>query len=75
MTREALLQQTIERLSKLPEQKLIEVNEFAEFLLSRIDNQLLMQGISKSATESEAFKFLESEPDLYTDKDLKERFK
>ena len=75
MTREALLQQTIERLSKLPEQKLIEVNDFAEFLLSRIDDQLLTQGIAKLTAESGAFKFLESEPDMYTDQDLKERFK
>ena len=75
MTREALLQLTFERLSKLPEQKLREVNDFAEFLLSRIDDQLLTQGISKIAGDSEAFKFLESEPDLYTDKDLKERYK
>jgi hypothetical protein len=75
MTREALLQQTIERLSKLPEQKLQEVNDFAEFLLSRIDEQLLTQGISKMTGESDAFKFLESEPDLYSVKDLKERYK
>ena len=75
MTRETLLRQTIERLSKLPEQKLREVNDFAEFLLSRIDDQLLTQGISKMAEDSGAFKFLQSEPDLYTDEDLKERFK
>ncbi len=75
MTRETLLKQTMERLSRLPEQKLKEVSDFAEFLLSRIDEQLLTEGFQKLSQDSQAFTFLKSEPDLYSDKDLKERYK
>lgn len=45
MTRQALLQQTIDNLAKLPDQKLQAVADFAEFLLSRAEYRLLTAGI------------------------------
>jgi len=75
MTREALIKKTIANLTKLPDQKLKEVSDFAEFLLNRIDNQLTTEGIQKLVTDSTAFKFLEDEENLYSVNDLKERYK
>lgn len=75
MTRELLIKKTIDSLSKLPDQKLKEVSDFAEFLLSKIDDQLITEGIQKLASDSNAFKFLEDEEDLYSIDDLKERYK
>ena len=75
MTRQVLIQKTIENLSKLPDQKLKEVSDFAEFLLSKLDDQLLTEGIQKLVMQAKAFQFMEDEEDLYFEADLKEKYK
>ena len=75
MTREILIQSTLENLNKLPETKLKEVSDFAEFLLTKIENRILTDGIQKLANESNTFQFLENEEDLYSIADLKEKYK
>ena len=75
MTREALIKKTIDHLTKLPDQKLREVSDFAEFLLNRIESQLMTEGIQKLTSDSKAFEFLETEEDLYSVNGLKERYR
>jgi hypothetical protein len=75
MTRETLIKITIDNLAKLPDNKLKEVSDFAEFLLNKIENQIMTEGIQKLVTDSNSFQFLENEEDLYSSDDLKERFK
>jgi hypothetical protein len=75
MTRETLIKKAIDNISKLPDQKLREVSDFAEFLLNKFENQLVTEGIQKLVSNSNAFKFLEDEEDLYSEKDLKEKYK
>lgn len=75
MTREKLIKKTVDSLSKLPDQKIKEVADFADFLLSKIDDQIIVEGIQKMAAESKAFAFLEDEEDIYTVEDLKEKYK
>jgi hypothetical protein len=74
MTRETLIKKTIDNLSKLPDQKLKEVSDFAEFLINRIENQLMTEGIQELVSTSKTYQFLEEEEELYTVEDLKERF-
>jgi hypothetical protein len=50
------------------------VSDFAEFLLSKIENQILTEGIQKLAANSKSYQFLEDDPDLYSVSDLKERY-
>ena len=73
MTREILIKKTIDNLTKLPDQRLKEVSDFAEFLLNRIENQLIIEGIQKLTMDSKSFKFLDE--DLYSVDDLKEKYK
>lgn len=75
MTREKLIKKTIDRLSKLPDQKLKEVYDFAEFLLNKIEERNLTRGIQKLATDAKSFKYLDDEEDLYSSSDLKETYK
>jgi hypothetical protein len=75
MSREILIQKTIEGLTKLSDQELKEVSDFTEFLLNKVDSQLTTEGIQKLTTDSKAYKFLETEEDLYTVSDLKERYR
>jgi hypothetical protein len=75
MTRETLIKKTIDNLSKLPDQKLKEVSDFAEFLINRIENQFMIEGIEKLVSTSKTYKFLEEEEELYTVEDLKVKYK
>lgn len=75
MTRQALIQQTVENLSKLPDHKLKEVADFAELLLSKIDDTIIAKGVQGLNSNSRSFQFLEHEEDLYTEEDLKEKYK
>jgi 3-hydroxyacyl-CoA dehydrogenase len=75
MTREVIIKKTMDNLNKLPDQKLREVSDFAEFLLNRIDEAVITEGIQKLAGNSAAFEFLEEEEELYSVNDLKEKYK
>ena len=75
MTKEMLINQTMETLQKLPEDRITEVAELAEFILKKHDEQILQKGIEKLVSESKSFAFLHDEEDLYTVEDLKERYK
>ena len=55
MNRGILIKETIEKIHQLPDIKIQEINDFAEFLLSRIDDQILLEGIQKLATDSKSF--------------------
>lgn len=75
MTKEALINKTVDTLSKLPQEKIEEINDFADFILKKYDEETLLKGIEKLSSESKAFDFLNQEEDLYTMNDLKERYK
>ncbi len=74
MTRDILIKNTIDNLTRLPNQKIKEVSDFADFLLSKTENQLLTEGIKNLTVEAKAFKFLEEDEDLYSVADLKEKY-
>lgn len=69
-----ILIQAFENIKKLPEDKISEVNDFVEFLLSKIDNQLINDGIDSLVKDSKSFDFLKDEPDIYSLNDIKEKY-
>ena|SRR5690554_3393541 len=75
LPREKLMEKTIEKLSKLPNQKLQEVSDFAEFLWNKLEDKNLTKGIQELAADSKSFEFLEEEEVHYTTTDLKEIYK
>ena len=75
MTRDSLIQKTLQHLAQLPDQKVKEVSDFAEFLLYKIDNQILTEGIQNIVSESRSFDFLEDDEEIYSVEDLKEKYK
>ncbi len=70
-----VLQKTIVNIQKLPESRISEVNDFVDFLLNKIDNQIITEGIQEIASTSKLYNFLNSEPELYSVNDLKVKFK
>ena len=75
MNRKVLIDNTINKISQLPETKIQEVNDFAVFLLSKTEAKILQEGIQRMVAESKSFDYLKDEEDLYTLQDLKERYK
>jgi hypothetical protein len=73
MNRQILIDKTLNKIRQLPDAKIKEINDFADFLLSRIDDKIIQEGILKLTSESKAFEFLKDEDDLYTLNDLKEK--
>jgi len=74
MNRQVLIDNTLNKIRQLPDVKIKEINDFADFLLSRIDDKIIQEGIQKMTSESKAFEFLKEEDDLYTLNDLKEKY-
>jgi hypothetical protein len=75
MTKELLIDKTVKTLNQLPDDKIKSVADFAEYLVKKYEDEVLVNGISKMTSEVKTYEFLESEEDLYTVKDLKEKYK
>jgi hypothetical protein len=75
MERNVLIENTLLKIRQLPDDKIREMHDFAEFLLMKIDDQILQQGIQDMASNSKTFSYLNEEEDLYTVNDLKEKYK
>jgi Protein of unknown function (DUF2281) len=74
MNRKVLIENTIKKIEQLPDIKIKEVEDFAEFLLSKVDDKILVEGIQKLGSDSKAFEFLKDEEDIYTVNDVKEKY-
>jgi hypothetical protein len=74
MEREVLVEKTIRRIEQLPLMRVREVNDFVEFIARKTDDALITEGLQQLASGSQAFDFLNDEPELYTVNDLKSRF-
>ena len=72
MTRQAIIDRTLKAISQLPEEKAEEISDFADFVIKRFEDHKLSETIKHFTSDSQAYKFLENEEDLYTLSDLKE---
>jgi hypothetical protein len=74
MDRQVLIDSAVDKIRQLPDAKIKELNDFADFLLSKIDDKIIQEGIQKLTSDSKAFEFLNDEDELYTLNDLKEKY-
>ncbi|MEX0648913.1 MAG: DUF2281 domain-containing protein [Balneolaceae bacterium] len=74
MTKKRLINRTVETLQKLPEDKIHEIADFADFVLKKYEEQTVQKGIETLVSESDSFAFLHDEEDLYDESDLKEKY-
>ena len=65
MTKETLIQRTLNALSKLPMEKANEVADFAEYILKKYDEEVIQKGIEKLVENSQAYDFLKDDENLY----------
>lgn len=74
MSRRQLVEQALQTIDQLPEEKISEVVDFALFILKQHEETILQKGIERLVETSDTFAFLHEEKDLYTLDDLKERY-
>lgn len=74
MTRQAIIDKTIQAINLLPQDKAVEISDFADFIIKKYEEKILTDNIQKLASDSKAFDFLNSEEDLYSLEDLKEKY-
>jgi hypothetical protein len=75
MNRIQLIDETLQTLNKLPDEKIQDIHNYAELLLSEIDDQILIEGIAALTAKSKTFEFLNEEEELYTVNDVIEKYK
>ena len=74
MTREAIINKTLKVLSALPSDKMEEVADFASYVLKKHEDDLMQRSIEKLVEDSSAFDFLKDEEEIYTLKDIIEKY-
>jgi hypothetical protein len=72
MTRRIIIERTVNAINQLPEDKAVEISDFAEFIFKRYEEQCLTEGIQNLTSNSQSFDFLAEEEEIYSLADLKE---
>lgn len=75
MSKQELISLTLEIVTKLPPDKIQEVKDFADFMLKKVEDEILQKGLNELILKSNSYEFLSEEEDLYTVEDLKEKYK
>ena len=71
MTKQAIIEHTIEVINQLPEDKAAEIADFADSLIRQQDELSFNKDV-QSLASGQSFDFLKDEEDIYTLSDLKE---
>ena len=74
MTRQAIINHTIQVINRLPQEKATEISDFADFISMKYEEQRMTENIQKIVSDSKTFNFLNDDEDLYSLNDLKERY-
>lgn len=74
MTKEAIIQKTVQTLTILPADKVKEISDYADYILHKYEELVLNQGIQNLQSQNESFSFLNEEEPLYTKADIKVKF-
>ena len=74
MSREELINDTVEKLRQLSDSRIQEVSDYVSFLASKIDDKIILEGIKTLASSSKSYDFLRNEEELYQLSDVKEKY-
>jgi hypothetical protein len=74
MLNESLIHRTLNTLALLPQDKVREVADFADFILKKYEEEVLQKGIEKLVNQSKTYDFLKDDENLYAVEDLKEKY-
>ena len=74
MSRQAIIEKIIQAMNQLPDDKVEEIFDFADFIARKYENDVITKGIGVIASKSEAYDFLRHEDEIYTLADIKETY-
>lgn len=74
MTKQSMIDRTIDLMHRLPVEKAEEISDFANFVVQRFEEQKLTEALQQVTADSKTFDFLHEEEDLYTLADIKEKY-
>jgi len=74
MTKQAIIERTIHVINQLPEDKAMEISDFADFVIKKFEENRLRAGIHEVISSSQRFDFLNDDEDLYSSDDLKVKY-
>jgi|9_EtaG_2_1085328.scaffolds.fasta_scaffold154978_2 hypothetical protein len=75
MEKANLIQDTVDILDRMSDEKIQEVKDYASYILKKYEEDMLQNGLTQLANQSQTYQFLEEEEDLYTVEDLKFKYK
>ena len=68
------MEKTIYKIKQLPAARIREVNDFVEFMMQKVNDTLITEGLQQLSSSSRAYDFLNDEPDIYAVSDLKVKY-
>jgi iron-sulfur cluster repair protein YtfE (RIC family) len=74
MTKQSIIERTVEAINRLPDNKAEEISDFADFVIKRFEDQRLSEELKHVVSNSKTFEFLHHEEDLYSEADIKEKY-
>lgn len=74
MTKQLIIEQTLKVFDKLPEDKVEEISDFADFILKKYEDAALLKNMEKVLSHSNTFSFLKDEEEIYTVSDVKKSY-
>jgi len=74
MEREVLVRKMFRNIEQLPTSRIREVDDFVEFMIQKVNDSLITEGLQQLSSSSRAYDFLNDEPDIYAISDLKVKY-
>jgi hypothetical protein len=74
MEREILVRKMFRSIEQLPTTHIREVSDFVEFMLQKVNDSLITEGLQQLSSSSRAYDFLNDEPEIYSVNDLKVKY-
>lgn len=72
MTKQNIIDKTVQAINQLPREKAEEISDFADFVLKKFEEESITSNIQKIISDSDSFSFLAEDEDIYSVKDVKE---
>jgi hypothetical protein len=72
MTRDAIIQKTVQTMQMLPKEKAQEIYEFANYIMKKYESLILQKGIEVLTSDEQAFTILNNEEDFFSPLESKE---
>jgi hypothetical protein len=72
MKKQLIIEKTLKEINQFPNDKAVEISDFADFLFKRYEEEELAKGLQSVISESKTFFILREDDEIYSIKDLKD---